>query len=101
MQTSMCKMKKGRSGTYSRDGVSIEVVADRYDTYDKLLERGCKDLQIDKRRSTLSLFTLAGAVILCEERNDESHWSLGEYLKMVRKGPSELKLGIGQKPVST
>ena len=98
MQISMCKMRrKGRGGAYSRDGVSIEVVADRSDTYDKLLERA---LQISERRSTLSLFTLAGAVIICDDRDNESNWSLGEYLRRVRRSPSELKLGIGPKPVS-
>ena len=99
MQISMCKMRKGRGGAYSRDGVSIEVVAARSDTYDKLLERGCKALQISGR-STLSLFTLAGAVIICDDRDNESNWSLGEYLRRVRRSPSELKLGIGPKPVS-
>ena len=96
----MCKMRKGRGGAYSTDGVSIEVVADHSDTYDKLWERGCKALQISERRSTLSLFTLAGAVIICDDRDNESNWSLGEYLRRVRKSPSELKLGIGPKPVS-
>ena len=96
----MCKMRTGRGGAYSRDGVAVEVFADRSDTYDKLLEKGCKALQIGERRSTLSLFTVGGAVILCDQRNNESSWSLGDYLRMVRKSPSELKLGIGPKPVS-
>lgn len=99
MQVSMCKMKKGRGGGYSRDGASIEVVADRSDTYDKL-ERGCKALQIPGKKSDFSLFTLAGAVIPCDDRGSEDNWSLGDYLRKVRKSPSELKLGIGTKPVS-
>ena len=81
------------SGAYSRDGVSIEMVADRYND-DKLLERGCKDLQIDKRRSTLCLFTLVGAVIPCE-RNDESHWRLGEYEDGV-EGCVKTKSGLAK-----
>ena len=69
--------------------MSIEMVADRYDNDDKLLERGCKDLQIDKRKSTLSLFTLAGAVIPCEEMMN----LIGDLgsMRMVQKGVSKLK----------
>ena len=44
----MCKMKRGRLGSYIRDGVSIEVIAEESDSPDKLIERGIELFQIEK-----------------------------------------------------
>ena len=81
----MCKMRKGRGAEEGTAGM------EHPDTYDKLLSRGCNKLNMSNDISGLVLLTLAGAVSSCDGGTHEGSWSLGEYLRKVRKSPAELK----------
>ena len=85
----MCKMKIGRSGSFVRDGMSIEVTASTSDDRHQLISRGRSafNLSLSKHGDILGLFTMSGAMIIDEE------WSLGDYMKRNKKG--DAKLGIG------
>ena len=85
----MFKMKRGKKGSYVRDGMAVEVVAQSSDTYDQMVQHGRTAINLkDKSGMKLCIFTMAGAMIPsgCE-------WTLGEYLKRIKK--SDAKIGIG------
>lgn len=86
----MCKMKTGRSGSYVRDGMSIEIVADSMDSYKELIDRGCAVFHLPNSKDGMivNIFTMSGSMII-----DSGDWTPGEYLKRTKK--SEAKLGIG------
>lgn len=78
-------MKRGRAGKYVRDGMSVEVIGNVFDTHgDVLLAFKLKE----KADMALALFTLSGAMI---PESDE--WTLHSYLEKIHK--SEARLGIG------
>lgn len=82
-------MKKGRAGTYVRDGMSIEVIANVFDSHDDLLKKAQSafNLRVHKRE-TLALFTVSGALI-----QGTNEWTLHAYLQQTHK--SDARLGIG------
>ena len=86
----MCKMRIGRAGSYIRDGLSVEIVADTMDSYKELLDRACDvfHLSASKDEMVPHIFTTSGSMII-----DSGNWTLGDYLKCTKK--SEAKLGIG------
>ena len=87
-------MKKGRAGTYVRDGMSVEVIANVYDSSDDILFKARSAFHLKKRKGeVLALFTLSGACIQASE-----DWTLHAYLQKTHK--SEAKLGVGYIPVS-
>ena len=92
-QISVCKMRKSRHGIFSRYGSAVEVVADRSDTYSQLAKKACEVLDVSG--NSFSLYSLGGAVIV-----NERGWTLGGYMRKIRRSPSELKIGIGERSVS-
>lgn len=85
----MCKMRRSKTGSYVRDGMSVEVIANSLDDYQELMDRGLSALDFGPVHGMVfKLFTVSGAML-----PDSSSWTLGEYLKRVKKG--EAKLGIG------
>lgn len=83
-------MKKGRGGTYRRDGVSIEVIGNSSDSHGDVLDRGQSAFHLKKRLhgQVLALFTMSGSLIL-----DDGSWTLHSYLQRIHK--SDARLGIG------
>ena len=84
-------MKVGRGGGYKRDGKSMELFAPPDCSHSDLLELARDNFRlssINDLQQKLVLFTLSGAVIVADEK-----WTLGSYLKKIKK--SEAKLGIG------
>ena len=94
----MHAVKKNKQGSYSRDGVDIEVVADRDDTYDDLVEKACTALEMQKEREgcRISLFTSGGAVVIKSDG-----WTLGGYLKQTHRSSTQTRFGIGYVRVSS
>lgn len=94
MQMNMCSMKKGKTGSYVRDGMFVEVLGETDDSHEKVICRGVEIFDIiHKEGMVLSLFTMAGAMI---PQSDQ--WTLGGHLKRIKKG--EAKFGIGYVDVS-
>ncbi len=83
-------MKKGRAGTYVRDGVSIELIGNVYDDHNTVLSQAQSAFHLKKKvdGQVLALFTLSGALILNSEE-----WTLHSYLQKTHK--SDARLGIG------
>lgn len=83
-------MKKGRGGTYVRDGMSIEIIGNVYDRHCDVLSKGQSAFRLKKRVNgqILALFTLSGSLIL-----DSGVWTLRSYLERTHK--SEARLGVG------
>ena len=90
-------MKKNKHGTYSRDGIDIEVVANRDDTYEDVLEKARAGLDMAKQKEgfQLSLFTCGGAVMVNREG-----WTLGGYLQQTHRSSLQTRFGIGFVQVS-
>lgn len=93
----MHKVKKNKHGSYSRDGVDVEVVANRSDTYEELLEKAQATLDVPKEKEgyCLSLFTCGGAVMVNREG-----WTLGGYLQQTHRSSLQTRFGIGYVKVS-
>lgn len=86
----MCKMKKSKTGTYVRDGMSVEVVAKTTDSHTEMLAHGVTALNLDIQpppESCVGLFTMSGSLI-----PSAKEWTLGEYLRRIKK--NEAKMGI-------
>ena len=82
-------MKEGKSGLFVRDGMLVEVVMKISDGYKQMIRSAAIVLRLDDMvDSSLSLFTMAGALI-----PETANWSIGEYVKRVRQ--SHIKLGVG------
>ena len=61
LQISVCKIKKGRGGTYVRDGMSIEIIGGVLDTHSDVLTQAQSVFQDGGK--VLALFTLSGDVL--------------------------------------
>lgn len=82
-------MKRGRAGKYVRDGMSVEVIRNVFDTHGDVLLAAKRAFKLkEKADMALALFTLSGAMI---PESDE--WTLHSYLEKIHK--SEARLGIG------
>lgn len=97
VKVSVHQVKRNKHGTYTGDGLAIEVVAGRDDTYTEVVEKACAafNLQKEKDDHRLSLFTPRGAVIV-----KSNGWTLGGYLKQTHRSSAQTNLGIGYVKVS-
>lgn len=101
LQLSVCKMEMSKRGIYSRGkNPYIEVVFDRKDPYDVFVSKAAAvcDVRVTRRGQALSLFKLNGARVLNEPivvRMKKKNWTIGNYLQLIKRGPSSIKLGIG------
>ena len=97
----MCKMHESKYGVYSRGKSSyVEVEAFRNDTYEVFVSKAARKCKLrHEKHKLLSLFKLNGARILNEDLNVNGKiksWTLGNYLTLLKKSPSNVKLGVGQ-----
>ena len=98
----MCKMQETRYGVFVRDKAMfyVEVEACRSDNYKVFVEKAAKKCKMTHVRGKfLQLFKMNGAQILNEEMKLNGKckpWTLGNYLLLMKKSPSNVKLGIGQ-----
>ena len=75
-----------------KDGVSIEIMADKHISYMELAVLCSTTLEMPDPpiNHHLALLTTGGAVI---QETDE--WTLGGYMKQQYRGPSKLRIGVG------
>ena len=87
----MFLMKKARNGAFVRDGVAIEMVLDREDKYQDIIDKGCEILDEIEVGSAeqLTLLSSGGAVI-----PRKPDWTLGSYMRQMHKGPTQTRIGI-------
>ena len=85
-------MKADKSGAFVRDGVAVELMLDRGDTYDAIIDKSSEviDLPNVLAGHHLMLLTSGGAVI-----PKKADWTLGGYMRQMHKGPAQIRLGIG------
>lgn len=85
-------MKKAKRGAFVRDGVPVELVLDRGDEYEDVLDKASEVLELPEvpAEHHLTLLTSGGAVI-----PKKVDWTLGDYLRQMHKAPAQVRLGIG------
>ena len=90
-----------KSGIFSRAGNPfIEMEA----CYTNFIKKAAKKCRMNGKKDTyISLFKVNGARILDEPitlKGKAKRWTLGNYLLLLKKAPSNVKLGIGYLPIS-
>jgi hypothetical protein len=85
-------MRKSKSGSFVRDGVAVELVLDRGDEYEDVLDKASEVIDLPKVPAGhhLTLLTTGGAII-----PKKVDWTVGSYLRQMHKAPAQLRLGIG------
>lgn len=77
----MCKMKKVKTGSFSRDGMFVEVLGRTDDSQDKVIMRSLELFDLSPIvGKMICLFTMSGAMI---PRSED--WTLGEHLQRTKK----------------
>jgi len=105
-QIQVCKMVKGRSGSYKRDGIFHEIELQRDSTYRRCVTSILKDNEFERDANFPSifhseqewtLFTVSGSKLRKHMRDGEKiiDWTLGEYMKRHNYSPAQTRIGIG------
>ena len=94
-------MKPNKVGTFHKASNHVEMEALKDDDYDAFMKRAVEACNISaKEGKVLTLFKMNGAVIrdvpvmlkgYCSERP----WTIGNYLQLMKKSASQVKIGIG------
>ena len=92
MQVTLSVMKKCKNGGFVRDGVAVELMLDRDDSYDELLDKAREVLNMPEvpHGHFVTLLSSGGAVI-----PKRVGWTVGGYLRQMHKGPAQARLGLG------
>jgi len=96
LQVSVCLMKRNSLGSYSRDKTPcIEVATTRDKSYDSFAKdaANCHQLR-PKKGMKFALFNLKGAMISNGEHSSK-RWTVGGYLKILKCGVANFKIGVG------
>ena len=97
----MCSMKETGPGLYGRSSPYIELTALRADTYQEFLKKAAHvcNLPTESAEKELTLFKPGSGCTIPNTsltiRGEERQWMLGNYLAIVKKKPSQVKLGVG------
>lgn len=88
-------MKSGKQPhVFLRDGLLVDMVANRSDNYMDVIRRACAILKLEKTGKVQCLFKLNGSLI-----PDAEGWTLESYLKKCHTSPDKTKIGVGYVPV--
>ena len=96
----MCKMTESKEGLFVR-GKSplLEIKANKGDSYEAFVSKAAKNCQLKSEQGKiLQLFKMNGARILNETvsvNGKQRPWTVGNYLAILHKSTSSIKLGIG------
>ena len=93
-------MKEGRRGVFGRAKCPfVEMEARKSDSYSMFARRAALKCRMSEQAGkVLSLFKLNGARVLDEcmtIKGKLKPWTLGNYLLLMKKSPSTVKLGVG------
>ena len=100
-QVEVCSMRETGPGLFGRSSQFIEVSACRADTYKELLDKAAQvcNLHTETNEKELMLFKPGSGCIIPNAsltiRDEQREWTLGNYLAIVKKKPSQVKLGVG------
>jgi hypothetical protein len=99
VQISVCKMIESKSGVFSRaHSPYVEIEACKSDSYSTFIRRAALKCRLEVSDKELSLFKINGARVLdCDVsvKGKPRPWTLGNYLGLLKKSPSAVKLGVG------
>jgi len=91
-------MKGGRQGKHTKE-TPLEIQASRGDTYEQFVKRAAQKYNLKAvSGKEISLFKMNGARILNETiavDKNEKPWTLGNYLRMLKKSAATVKIGVG------
>lgn len=95
----MCEMTESKPGVVKKCHVSpVEMEATKSDSYQTVLSRAVKKCKLSRPTGTIaSLFKLNGCRILDEAfvvKNESKEWTLGNYMSVMKKSASNIKLGV-------
>lgn len=93
-------MKESRPGVFVRSkSPYVEIDACKSNKYVTFAKRASIKCRLNRQEGKeLALFKLNGARILDEDvtiKGRLKHWTLGNYLLLMKKSPSSVKLGVG------
>ena len=93
-------MKETKPGVFTRSKKPfVEMEAQRSDSCTKFAKRATQKCHLRyKEKAVLSLFKVNGARVLNENitvKGNSKPWTLGNYLLLMKKSPSSVKMGIG------
>ena len=91
-------MAEKRAGVFIRSGAPLlEIEARKNQSYDEFVKKAANKLKLCDQGGKLFLVKMNGARVLNEPllvNGKRKPWTLGNYLLMLRKGASKVKLGI-------
>ena len=90
----MCTIHKNKSKGYSKGSEFVEVRVKHNASYDEVTAAAKDGLGLPCQEGVLRLFRVDGTVILDGDIADKP-WTIGTYLKSMKKATSQLKLGVG------
>lgn len=101
----VCEMQRTKSGVFTRsNNPFVEMEAYRSDSYSAFVKRAAHKCRLcGQKNKFVSLFKLNGARVLDEDviLNDKARpWTLGRYLLLIKKAPSNVKMRVGYLSVS-
>ena len=93
-------MKESRPGVFVRAKQPfVEMEANKSDNYTTFAKKAAIKCRLSEEKGKLlSLFKLNGARVLDESvtmKEKLKPWTLGNYLLLMKKSPSNVKLGVG------
>lgn len=94
-------MKESRPGVFARAKQPfVEIEANKSDSYTVFARKAAIKCRLgsEEKGKVLSLFKLNGARVLNESvtvKGKQKPWTLGNYLLLMKKSPSNVKLGVG------
>ena len=104
-------MKPSKGGTFRRASNHFEMEAMKDDDYNAFAQRAAEACSIStKKGMVLTLFKMNGAVIrdvpmMLKGYRKEKSWTIGNYLQLMRKSASQVKIGVGlmsnERPISS
>ncbi len=98
-QISVVKMVETPKGLFKRQGVEMECMVERGDSYEHVAEKASQVLGMSEEAGlTVRLFRVRGALIPnndVEVGGEIVKWSLGSYLRSLRLSAEEMKIDLG------
>ena len=102
LQISVCEMIETRSGFRQKSKSTVLEMnqAKRSDDYATFAVKAASALSLEiPPKSVLRIFKVSGGAVIQNEditiHGEQRNWTLGNYLALLKKSPSAVKIGVG------